>query len=104
LITNVKETLIFSKDNGNVLPKSQWIHLAGSISYETKRIRLYVDSILQQEAEFSNIYMSSGEQLVIKIGAFAHTPGTHKGLIDDVRLYRRLLSKREIQLLFERKE
>jgi len=103
-IPNDKETIIFSKDNGDALPKSQWIHLVGSIYYETKRISLYVDGILQQEAEISNIDMSSSEQLVVKIGAFTHVPGMHKGFIDDVRLYRRHLSELEIQLLSERKE
>lgn len=91
----------FSMDNGNTLSKNKWIHIVGTIDYDKKMIGLYVDGILQQHTRLIDFDLSQATSLGLRIGAFNHYHPKHKGLIDEVRIYRRLLSDCEIQSLYQ---
>jgi len=95
------EIWTLSMDDGNTLSKNKWIHIVGTIDYEKKMIGLYVDGILQQHTRLINFDLSQAVSLGLRIGAFNHVPEKHNGLIDEVRIYRRLLSACEIQSLYQ---
>ena len=102
IIANDKyRSITRSIDNGNELPKNKWIHLVGTVDYENRLLGFYMDGILQQHARLINFDLSQATSLAFRIGAYNHYPDKHNGLIDEVRIYRRLLSDCEIQSLYE---
>ena len=101
VLDGTKDVHAYSMDNGNALSKNKWIHLTGTIDYDKKVMGLYVDGILQQHSQLINFDLSQATSLALRIGAYNHHPHKHNGLIDEVRIYRRLLSDCEIQSLYK---
>jgi hypothetical protein len=90
-----------SLDDGNTLPKKQWLHVVGVEDYENLQAKLYVNGVLQQVAKLGiNVDMSQATSLTFLIGKFAHYPSKHYGLMDEAMIYGRALSEAEIQQLY----
>jgi len=90
-----------SLDNGETLPKNQWIFLAGVVDYPNS-IKLYVNGELQESVDCPDFNMADAQQFQLNIGraAFGQT-SFHNSYIDEVRIYERPLSEEEIQDQYE---
>ena len=72
-----------------------WHHVVGVRDAEAKELRLYIDKELVTVSE-SNI-ADTGNQAPLALGGSSKTSGSYfDGLIDDVRLYDRVLSESDI--------
>ena len=80
---------------GTALAAGVWYHVAGVYS-EGNYIRTYVSGILDRELATTEILGSSTGTLKIGCEPFTTTGGLFSGLIDEVRIYSRLLSEAEI--------
>jgi len=101
---NINSTFAHSDLEGYELPKDEWIHIACVIT-RNKSIKLYINGQLQNViGEYVKYDLSSIENFVVRIGAgftienFDMQP--HKGLIDDLRIYNRVLSPCEVKTLY----
>ena len=84
------------------LRDGQWYHIAVVLdsdgSPNVNEIHLYVDGIEEAVPSDSQTISTSGARKV-KIGVFSYSPVYFNGLIDDVRIYDRVLSQAEIDAL-----
>ena len=89
---------------GNFLPFStEWTYLCGvwDGTYGTDKIKLYLNGSLAATAN-AELHPYSNSPLPLYIGGTPHHPeiASWRGLIDEVRLYNRVLSDAEIQQLY----
>ena len=75
------------------LPLNSWTHLAGT--YDGTNLRLYVNGVLTATRAVNGLITTSNG--VLRIGGNAVWGEYFAGLIDEVRIYGRALSAREIQ-------
>jgi hypothetical protein len=95
-----------SIDNGENLPKEEWIHIAAVINYENNNIKLFINGILQDTQSLINFDMADASNLNLKIGNYCRPDPPaynhhHYGPIDEVRIYTEALTDEEIKSLFE---
>lgn len=105
LQTTAEDTIVFSKEDGNTLPKNQWIFLTGVIDYPDS-IKLYINGEIQAIDYLINFDMSDAFLLELDFGSTPYPGydweyGRHKGLIDELRIYNRALSDDEIMELYD---
>lgn len=81
----------------NVQPH-QWIHLAGA--YDGKTMRLYINGVERTRRELPPGTKTPNKGRVV-IGGGSKTRGFFNGAIDDVRVYNRDLSVKDISLLLQ---
>lgn len=108
----VKNKALFSVDGDGAhyqniksdedMPVGEWIHLAGT--YDNATFKLYVDGRLVKSSAYA-IPLKFADQNPLLIGANTNTQGKQwidffHGRIDDVRLFNRGLSEKEIAALF----
>ncbi|MFF0245273.1 LamG-like jellyroll fold domain-containing protein [Streptosporangium sandarakinum] len=78
----------------------QWTHLVGVYDATAKKIRLYVDGVLNAETAYTSTWDSTSN---VQIGR-TKVNGAHnsylKGAIDDVRLYQKTLTAEEVTALY----
>jgi hypothetical protein len=93
-----------SIQDGDQLPKSQWMHLVGVVDYQNSLIKLYINGIFQDEDYLPNYDLSEAQPLGLRLGwstwgdiGFNYH---HKGLMDEVRIYDRALSEDEVEWLY----
>ena len=77
----------------NPLPLNIWSHLA--LTYDGATLRLFVNGQLASAQTVSGLIATSGDPL--RIGGDAIWGEYFAGLIDEVRIYNRVLSPSEIQ-------
>jgi hypothetical protein len=74
-----------------------------SATYDGQKIRLYIDGVLREEQAITG-YTGNGYDLLIGSGEFAWEGGgaqrLWKGLIDEPRMYNRVLSEAEVEQLY----
>jgi hypothetical protein len=93
-----------SEDTGRIIISnnavtSEWTHVCAS--YDGDRLRLYIDSIPQDDVDDANGTIDTDNPGVLTIGTHP-TPSSYlNGSIDDVRIYNRALSGQEIQQLYQ---
>jgi hypothetical protein len=78
---------------GSALPANQWSNLA--ITFDGSQVKFYVGGTLVSTKPLSASITARGQQL--RIGADNNTQQFFKGIIDDVRIYNRVLSAAEVQ-------
>ena len=108
----VKNKALFSVDGDGAhyqniktdedMPVGEWIHLAGS--YDNQEFKLYVNGRLVKSAPYSMPFRF-GDTNTIVIGGNTNTQGKKwvdcfHGLIDEVRLFNRPLTGKQVLELF----
>lgn len=78
---------------GTTLPYNQWSHLA--VTFDGSQVRTYVNGTLVNTQALSATITARGNP--IRIGADASTAQFYKGMLDDLRIYNRVLTQAEIQ-------
>lgn len=86
--------------DGEALPKSVWIHIAGVVDAQAGEVRLYLDGVLQNTGTGLDPFDLAGgpDSLQVEIGRYFGS-GYQNSWIDEVRVYGRALSETEIQSL-----
>jgi hypothetical protein len=83
---------------GKLPPNGEWTHLAAT--YDHSMIRVYFDAELQGETAFSqNLDTSDGPLFIGTKWSQAPAGDEFNGILDDVRIYNRALTQRELQIL-----
>ena len=97
-----------SGDNNNSMAMSQdqlaideWTHLVGTYNSFDNRARLYVNGVLAATSGTLIEGLKDTNDISLKIGDNGAGARSFNGLIDDVRIYNRALSDKEIKLLYE---
>ncbi|QEL25118.1 PKD domain-containing protein [Bosea sp. F3-2] len=78
---------------GTTLPFNQWTHLA--VTFDGSQVRTYVNGTLVNTQALSASITARGNAM--NIGADASTAQFQKGLLDDLRIYNRVLTQTQIQ-------
>ena len=78
---------------GTTLPFNQWSHLA--ITFDGAQVRTYVNGTLVNTQALSATITARGNPM--NIGADASPAQFNKGLLDDLRIYNRVLTQAQIQ-------
>lgn len=86
-------------EDSNSIIDDEW-HLLTTTFDASSQLRLYVDGTQVDRTTVSASVVSRSSRLFF--GTIAHTPGrkTFDGLLDDIRIYNRALSKDEVRNLY----
>jgi hypothetical protein len=76
----------------SALPLNQWSHLG--IVFNGTQVQFYLNGALVNTASLNATITAHGQAL--RLGADANTQQFFKGLLDDVRVYNRVLTAAEI--------
>lgn len=87
---------------GKYVEKDKWYLLC--FTYDGKKATLYVNDELAGEGEADNYNFSNDEDLFFGRLDNQNYPYWFNGLLDDVRIYNRVLSKEELTAIFNLKE
>ena len=84
-----------------VIPRSKWVHVAGTFDAATGVFRIYADGELlrTQRSCFANPCPPEAPAVPLTIGSFTDGTGSLDGMIDEVHVYSRALSTREVRQL-----
>ncbi len=83
----------------------RWHHVVGVWDADSEEMKIYVDGVEENSATFTGPIGISPHDLGIGYGLYDTYGGGHwEGLIDEVRIYDRSLSEKEIQNLYEREQ
>ena len=91
-----------SIDDGDSLPKNQWMLVTGVVDYENSQIRLFIDGVLQDVSPLINFNLNSVSNFRVVLGDFTNQnsnvawQSNHNGLLDEVRIYNHALTQTEI--------
>jgi hypothetical protein len=83
-------------ESNTVLAVDTWHHIV--CVYDGSYLRIYIDGIFDNDAAYTSDICPTTSNLKI-CGLWS---GVFKGLLDEIRIYRRVLSADEIRLLYER--
>lgn len=87
-------------ETGGVVQVGAWHHVLGT--YDGRVVRLYVDGVLEAEQSYTNSEAMHSNDVAFTVGDIAPARGWRfHGLMDDLRIYRRVLSDQEIAGLAE---
>ncbi len=79
-----------------------WYHFTVVRNTTADTIKLYVNDVLQDTInESSNVNMSCGANYQLYIGAQLNSPNEFHGMLDEIRIYHRVLNETEICDLYE---
>jgi len=97
--------IVISNEDGDTLPKFDWIYLTGVIDYPDT-LKLYINAELQGAVSLIDFNMSNASILKLNIGSYPYPGynweyGLHNGSIDEARIYDRALNENEIKELYE---
>ena len=89
-------------EGNTTLYPSRWYHAA--LTYNGSNLRMYLDGVQEKVFSDSGIFAPSSD--VIEIGRKSGAGGSRHfdGLLDDVRIYRRVLNEAEIQAIYNQSE
>jgi hypothetical protein len=96
-----------SLEDGNTLPKNQWMHVVGVCDYGNSETRLYIDGVLQDSQQLYNYDMKTASNFRVLFGDFANQDtasawqNNHKGLLDEVKIFTSALTDNEVIELFK---
>jgi glucose/arabinose dehydrogenase/chitodextrinase len=79
--------------SGTTLPYNQWSYL--TVSFDGAQVRTYVNGTLVNTQALSATITARGNPM--NIGADASTAQFYKGMLDDLRIYNRVLTQAQIQ-------
>lgn len=76
---------------------SVWYHVVGT--YDGKEMKIYVDGKLENSTDAQSGDINYPDRIFFTIGAYKddNEDFSHKGIIDEVRIYDRALSEKEIE-------
>ncbi|MAT69753.1 MAG: hypothetical protein CMJ58_09535 [Planctomycetaceae bacterium] len=89
-------------ETGSFVEGAGWVHFAAVYDHDTYELRFYVDGVLQATETLSGPLTLSGVGSHTQLGAHGNGQTNHdfSGLLDDLRVYNRALSKDEIRTQF----
>lgn len=92
-------------DDGDTLPKNEWLFLTFVFDYENSLCKLYLNGVFQDVDDLPSYDLTVAQSLELNIGRCPwQDPWWHgyfNGCIDEVRIYNRALSEDEIQYLYD---
>jgi len=115
-----KRAVPLSRMDGSQIAGAGWLHVVGIVDSSNKNAKIYVNGELQSTQRFDQFHSDFKVQsdkvesgYAVHIGAYPHQypPETkqpngashrHNGLIDDLRIYGRVLSQQEIRMIMNR--
>lgn len=83
-------------ESTSIVDTNNWYHLA--ITIDNQSVRIFIDSTIDSEISYTGQIGVSTH--LIFIGISADIVRAVKGLIDDIRIYKRALSAPEVQTLY----
>jgi len=100
VVSGTQCSMPLSNDDGDTLPKYEWIYLTGVVDYPDS-LKLYVNAEFQGSDSLLDFDMSEAESLKLNIGSLPYPGwngehGRHKGLIDEVRILKKSRSQQWI--------
>jgi Concanavalin A-like lectin/glucanases superfamily/Periplasmic copper-binding protein (NosD) len=87
----------FTIGNSGTIPDDTWSHLVITRDITANEFKVYVDGILKKTTSFTNDPVSGGSYLYI--GRYGSQ--FYKGRMDEIRLYREVLSSDTVERLYE---
>ncbi|MEN1678584.1 MAG: LamG domain-containing protein [Planctomycetota bacterium] len=84
----------YSADSVTTVSADRWYHVAGSYDFTSGVAKLYVNG--QLDSQHSSTTSPIPTSSVVRVGAVSSNAEHFKGRIDDVRIYRRVLTDTEI--------
>lgn len=105
--TDVEGKWSFNTATGKCLQPEEWRHVAMTVD-EQKGVEFYVNGVRVGGREFQGRLSASAEPLILGREQWGgnppegRTPGIYRGLLDEVKLWGRVLSPAEIREEFER--
>jgi hypothetical protein len=94
------QSIAFSSSIGQQLPNDKWLHVVTVVDYPAGKLSLYLNGSLQDTDSLINFDFSSASSLRACIGLGGYRGDPHYGLIDDVHIYNRALSRSEVTQLY----
>ena len=80
--------------------QNRWMHIVST--YEDKKVKLWIDGSLVDSSVFKSLWSTTLDSIVIGRSDLRHSfAGFFNGSIDELRIYNRVLSNREIGSLFK---
>ena len=91
IYNGIGNSVAFSIDDGDNLPKNEWMYLTSVVDYENSLLKLYINTELQESVDLVNYDMTDSADLKLFFGStpWSGYNGDHnryKGLIDEVRI------------------
>ena len=105
---NNERSVVWSKLNGEDLPKNEWIHLAVVANYDSSQFSLYINSELQDSVNLIDYSSPIEDNIMVRFGETTFSNNIfnrqrHNGSLDDFRFFKKALSANEIKQLFNEK-
>lgn len=103
-----EESEVWSKMNGEDLPKNEWIHLVVVTDYENSLFSLYINAVLQQSTKLIEYSLPIKDEIMVRFGETTWSNNIfnrqrHNGSIDDFRMFKHALSVQDINRLYKEK-
>ena len=100
-----EESEVWSKMNGEDLPKNEWIHLVVVADYENSLFSFYVNAVLQQSTKLIEYSLPTKDEIMVRFGETTWSNNVfnrqrHNGSIDDFRMFKHALSIHDIKQLY----
>ena len=100
-----EENEVWSKMNGEDLPKNEWIHLVVVADYENSLFSFYVNAVLQQSTKLIEYSLPTKDEIMVRFGETTWSNNVynrqrHNGSIDDFRMFKHALSIHDIKQLY----
>ena len=91
-------------NSANTYDVNEWHHVVGT--YDGKEMKIYVDGKLEGTSSVQSGVINYPDRIFFSMGAYKddNEDFVHKGLIDEVRLYDRALSEKEVSNNLEAEE
>lgn len=103
-----EESEVWSKMNGEELPKNEWIHLVVVADQENSLFHLYINAVLQQSSKLVEYSLPTKDEIMVRFGETTWSNNIfnrqrHNGSIDDFRMFKHALSVQDINRLYKEK-
>ena len=92
--TDVHDIALFSTA---VINNNEWHQIAAVRNYATRKLLIYVDEI---EKSMTDTTTDCSHSVALALGGNAYSTGFASGILDDVRIYNRVLPAEEILKLY----
>jgi len=85
----------YEASSQNMIPANKWTHIKGSYNYNSKKLSVYINNVLDGELSYSLPYLDSSDSKSIGNNHWAPGDGQWRpfnGIIDELRIYNNVLT------------